>query len=377
MFRSIKVQLKPNNRQRSLLFQCAGTARFAFNWALAQQEDNYKNGGKFISDNDLRKRLTELKRSKFTWLYNYSNNITKQAVKDACGAYRSFFKKLTSRPKFKSRRRSRPAFHHDSLKLKVTEKYVQLEKFGMVKLAEFGRIPTDATYVNPRVTFDGLHWWISVGVEVQTITLDKPTSEPIGVDLGVKDLAVVSSGRVFENINRGKTIKKTSKKLRRVQRRASRLYAKLKIEKINEKGKNLLKVEKLINKTYQRLTNIRDNHVHQATTELVKTKPEYVVFEDLNVRGMMKNKHLSRAIAQQKLSEFRRQVEYKCQRYGVTLIVANRFYPSSKLCSCCGRVKRDLKLSDRVYRCPCGNVVDRDLQAAINLREYPRLTKTV
>lgn len=162
-----------------------------------------------------------------------------------------------------------------------------------------------------------------------------------------------------------------------MQRRASRLYAKLKIEKINEKGKNLLKVEKLINKTYQRLTNIRDNHVHQATTELVKTKPEYVVIEDLNVRGMMKNKHLSRAIAQQKLSEFRRQVEYKCQRYGVTLIVANRFYPSSKLCSCCGRVKRDLKLSDRVYRCPCGNVVDRDLQAAINLREYPRLTKTV
>lgn len=374
MFKSIKVQLKPNNRQRSLLFQCAGTARFAFNWAVARQEENHQNGGKFLTDNELRKELTALKHGELAWLYKYSNSIPKQAVKDACNAYKLFFKKLAGRPRFKSRRRSRPAFHHDSMKLKVTEKHVQLEKFGMVKLAEFGRIPTNVKYVNPRVTFDGLHWWISVGIETSIVTLDKPTSEPIGVDLGIKSLAVVSTGEVFGNINRTKAVKKAGKRLRRLQRRVSRHYEKLKTKKINEKGKNLLKLEKQVNKTYQRLTNIRDNYAHQTTTKLVKTKPAYVVIEDLNVRGMMRNRHLAKAITQQKWRGFRHQVEYKCQLYGIQLVVANRFYPSSKLCSCCGRIKRDLKLSDRVYRCRCGNIVDRDLQAAINLREYPRLT---
>ena len=318
-----------------------------------------------------------LKQDEFAWLYKYSNNITKQAVKDACDAYKKFFKKLADKPKFKSRRKSKPAFYHDNIKLKVTEKYVQLEKIGLVKLAEFGRIPTKGKYTNPRITYDGLHWWISVGVEISDMTINKPTTEPIGIDLGIKALAVISTGEKCKNINKTKKIKKANKRLKRLQRQASGQYEKIKTKKIKGKGKNLFKLEKQINKTYQRLTNIRNNHIQQITTELVKTKPEYVVIEDLNVKGMMKNRHLSKAIAEQKLHEFKRQLEYKCLWYGIRLIIADRFYPSSKLCSCCGRIKKELNLSDRVYQCECGNEMDRDLQAAINLREYPKLAKVM
>ena len=373
MIKSIRVQLKTNNKQNSLLFQCAGTARFAYNWTLNQQQKNYEAGNKFLSDNDLRKQLTQLKKTEFPWLYQYSNNIAKQAVKDACEAYKKFFKKLADKPKFKSRKWSKPAFYHDNIKLKVTEKHKKKEKIGKVKLTEFGRIPPNSKYSNPRISYDGLNWYISVGIEMGDMTINKPVAEPIGIDVGIKDLAVISTGKVYKNINKTKSVKKANKRLKRLQRQASRQYDKNYKNKIKGKGKNLLKLENKINKTYKRLTNIRNNHIHQTTMELVKTKPEYIVIEDLNVSGMMKNRHLSKAIAEQKLYEFSRQLEYKCLWYGVELIIADRFYPSSKTCCKCGNIKKDLKLSDRIYKCSeCSNTIDRDLQAAINLKNYPK-----
>ena len=207
------------------------------------------------------------------------------------------------------------------------------------------------------------------------MTINKPISEAIGIDVGIKDLATISTGKVYKNINKTKAIKKANKKLKRLQKQVSRQYDKNYKLKIKGKGKNLVKLENQINKTYKRLTNIRANHLHQATFELVKNKPEYIVIEDLNIKGMMKNRHLSKAFAEQSLSEFRRQLEYKCLWYGVKLILADRWYPSSKLCFCCGSIKKELKLSDRVYRCECGLVIDRDLNASINLREYPKLVK--
>ena len=379
MIKSIKVQLKPNNKQNSLLFRCAGTARWAYNWALDRQQKNYESGRKFISDSDLRKELTQLKKTdELKWLNKYSNNITKQAIKDACEAYKKFFKKIAKKPKFKSKRKSKPAFYHDNIKIKFTETHIQAEKLGKIKLAEFGRIPANSKYSNPRLTYDGLNWSVSVGIEMGDMTINKTVTEPIGIDVGIKDLAVISTGKVYKNINKTKSVKKYNKRLKRLQKQASRQYDKNYKNKIKEKGKNLLKLEKQINKTYKRLTNIRNNHIHQATMKLVKTKPEYIVIEDLNISGMMKNRHLSKAIAQQKLYEFRRQLEYKCLWYGIPLILANRFYPSSKTCSCCGAIKKDLKLSDRVYKCSeCSNTIDRDLQAAINLREYPKLAKVM
>ena len=378
MIKSIKVQLKPNNKQNSLLFQSAGTARWAYNWALDRQQKNYEAGNKFISDNDLRKELTQLKKTnELKWLNKYSNNITKQAIKDACEAYKKFFKKIAEKPKFKSKRKSKPAFYHDNIKIKFTQTHVQIEKLGKIKLAEFGKIPVGSKYANPRITFDGLNWSVSVGIEMPDMTINKPVSEPIGIDVGIKDLAVISTGKVYKNINKTKAVKKSNKRLNRLQKQASRQYDKKYKNKIKGKGKNLLKLEKEINKTYKRLTNIRINHLHQATFALVKNKPEYIVIEDLNIKGMMKNRHLSKAVAQQSLYEFRRQLEYKCLWYGVSLIIADRWYPSSKTCSCCGNVKKDLNLSDRVYRCECGLVMDRDLNASINLREYPKLAEVI
>lgn len=379
MIKSIKIMLKPNNKQKSLLFQCVGTARFAFNWALAREEENYKAGNKFISDCDLRKELTQLKKTEeFSWLKNYSNDIPKQAIKDACDAYKKFFKGLSKKPKFKSKRKSRPSFYGDTIKTKFGERHVYLSKIGYIRLAEHNRIPEGSKIMNPRITHDGLNWWISVGIEVLEIDTTDECTEPIGIDLGIKDFAVLSDGKVYKNINKSRTIKRATKALKRLQRRASRQYKRLKNNKKEgenryKKSANLIKLEKKILKLYKRMSNIRDNYIHQITTALVKTKPEYIVIEDLNVSGMMKNRHLSKAVMNQKFYEFRRILTYKCSLYGIPLFIADRFYPSSKTCSECGHIKKDLKLKDRTYICPeCGIVLDRDLNAAINLREYPR-----
>jgi transposase, IS605 orfB family len=376
MIKSIKIMLKPNNEQNSLLFQCAGMARFAFNWALAKEEENYKAGNKFISDCDLRKELTQLKKTEeFLWLNKYSNDISKQAIKDVCNAYKKFFKGLSKKPKFKSKRKGHLSFYGDTVKTKFRDQHVYLSKIGYVRLKEYNRIPEGSKIVNPRITYDGLNWWISVGIEVPEMDIGKST-EPIGIDLGVKDFAVLSDGRIYKNINKSRVIKRTIKTLKRLQRCASRQHEKTKKKEGDicyEKSANLLKLEKKILKVYKRVSNIRENYIHQITTALVKTKPEYILIEDLNVSGMMKNRHLSKAVMNQKFYEFRRILTYKCFLYGIPLFIADRFYPSSKTCSRCGHIKKDLKLNERVYRCPeCGLEIDRDLNAAINLREYPK-----
>ena len=190
MIKTIKVQLKPNNKQSTNLFGCAGTGRWAYNFAIAKIQEYYKETGKFLNDGEIRKQLTQLKQTEeYQWLYKYSNNIPKQAVKDACDAYKKFFKGLSKFPKFKNRKRSKPSFYQDNVKIKFTDKHCQIEKVGKVKLAEFDRIPfgKDVKYMNPRVTFDGLNWWISVGIEFGDLIIEKEISEPIGIDLGIKD----------------------------------------------------------------------------------------------------------------------------------------------------------------------------------------------
>ncbi len=373
MIKSYKIKLHPTKKQDQKLWQSAGTARWAYNWTLGRQKENYESGGKFINDGILRKELTQLKKtSDFAWLKEVSAQIPKQAVKDACSAYQRFFKKQTKFPKFKSKKHNAPSFYQRYDKLKYKNKRVVLEKIGWVKTAE--PLP-EGEYTNPRVKHDGLSWYLTVGIETEETTLNKPITKPIGIDLGVKELAVISTGEVVKSINKTKEVRRITKKLKRLQRQASRQYEKFKKkrgENRYEKTSNLLKLERKIRIIHKRLNDIRTNHIHQATSRLVKANPEYIVIEDLNVSGMMKNKHLSKAIQEQKLYEFRRQIEYKCQWYGVRLIVADRWYPSSKTCSQCGRIKKDLKLSDRTYHCDCGLHIDRDLNASINLREYGR-----
>ena len=373
MIKAYKIQLKPNNKQQTKLFQNAGVARWAYNWALARQQENYKNGGKFISEFELQKQLTQLKLTdEFKWINNYSRQTVVQAIKDACQAYKRFFKGLSGFPKFKSKKSTKQSFYSRYDKIRFTETHVRLEKIGWIKLAERNRIPVNFKYSNPRVKFDGLNWWLTVGVEFEPAQDNTPYSEPIGIDLGVKDLAVVSTGEKFKNINKSKKVKKLEKKLKRLQRKVSRKYEKGKEGNRYRKTKNIIKLEHLIRKTYQRFKNIRTNYIHQITTKLVKTKPEYVVMEDLNVSGMIKNHKLAKAVQEQTLKEFRRQMEYKCEWNGIRLIIADRFYPSSKMCSECGYILKKLSLSTRKWVCPvCGTLHDRDLNASINLMKYP------
>ena len=392
MIKTYKVMLLPNNKQKTKLFACAGVARWAYNWALSKQQENYKNGGKFLSDGELRKKLTKLKQTEeYSWLSQYSNNITKQAIKDACQAYKNFFEGRAKFPKFKSKKRSRPSFYVDTAKIKITDTHVKLEKLttskksnkqklNYIKLAEKCRIPigNNTKYYNPRVTFDGLNWWLSIGVE-EVETKHQNYTEGIGIDLGVKELAVVSNGQKFKNINKTDKVRKLEKRLKRLQRKLSRKYEKNKIQTEGgeyryRKTANIKKLEYLVLKTYRRLKNIRHDYTHQITASLVKTKPEYVVMEDLNTKGILQNRRLAKAVQEQMFREFIRQMEYKCQRNSIRFILADRFYPSSKICSSCGNIKEQLSLSERKYRCnQCGLEIDRDINASINLKNYGKL----
>ena len=381
MIKTIRVMLLPNNKQKTKLFQYADTARFTYNWALGREQENYKNGGKFISDGDLRKEFTQLKKTEeYAWLNNISNNVTKQAIKDACEAYRDFFKGYTKFPSFKSKKHSVPKFYQDNVKIKFTDTHVKVEgfatskkknkqKLNWIRLADHGRIPTNCKYCNPRIKYDGVNWWITVGIEYEDCTT-LPSNEGIGIDLGIKDLAICSDGNTYKNINKYQNVKKLEKRKRRLQRSISRKYEKNKKGASYCKTSNIIKSEKELLKLNHRLTNIRQNYLHQTTSEIVKREPSFICIEDLNVKGMMKNRHLSKAVQQQKLYEFRRQIEYKSVWNNIPVIIADRFFPSSKLCSCCGNIKKDLKLSDRIYKCECGNVIDRDYQASLNLKRY-------
>ena len=372
MITALRVRLEPNKKQISKLFQSAGVARWAYNWTLGKQEENYKNGGKFIKNGELRKELTQLKQTEdLKWLNAYSNNITKQAIKDACDAYYKYFRGLSGKPKFKSRRKSPPKFYQDTEKIKFKDGKVRLEKIGWVKLSEKDRIPEDIKYTNPRVKFDGVHWYVSVGIEVEKKPVEL-TGCSIGIDVGVKELAVCSNiEEAYKNINKTKKLRKIEKKLKRLQHKVSNKYEKNKEGRSYVKTGNIIKLEKNIKKLHRRLGNIRTDYRHKVTTEIVKTKPSRIVMENLNISGMMKNKHLSKAIQQQGLYEFSKFIKYKAERQGTEFVEADKWYPSSKTCSECGYVKAKLSLSEREFRCECcGAVIDRDKNASINLSRY-------
>ena len=381
MMKTIRVMLTPNNKQKTKLFQYANTARFAYNWALSREQENHKNNGKFISDKDLRKEFTQLKKStEYSWLNNISNNVTKQAIKDACDAYKRFFKGIAKFPRFKSKKHSVPSFYQDNIKIQFTSTHMKVEGFAVskkknkqklnwIRLSEYDHIPINCKYYNPRIKFDGINWWITVGIEYEDTTKIS-SNEGIGIDLGIKDLATCSDGNKYKNINKTQRIKKLEKRKRRLQRSISRKYLKNKKGESCCKTSNIIKKEKELLKVNHRLTNIRQNYLHQTTSEIIKREPSFICIEDLNVKGMMKNRHLSKSVQQQGFHEFRRQIEYKAAWNDISVIIADKFFPSSKLCSCCGNVKKDLKLSDRIYECECGNVIDRDYQAALNLKIY-------
>ena len=387
MLRAVKVRLLPTKEQEVLFWKSAGTARWAYNYFLSENQRIYQETGKGVSEGEVRKYINNvLKKTTHVWLKEIGSNVMKQAVKDANIALQKYIRGKSGKPKFKSRRRSKVSFYVNYESLSRAQNGFHGEKLGFVKTATaLPKIPKGKKYSNPRITFDGKHWFLSVGYEVEPEHVEL-TDEVFGIDLGIKELAIVSNQnatitRFYENINKTARVRQLEKRLRRAQRRASRkIEANIKNRDKSKRPvwlrplrecKNIERQNNLIRLIDKRIADIRSNHVHQITAQIVKTKPSRIVMEDLNVRGMLKNRHLAKAVAGQKFYEFRRQIAYKSEMYGIEFVTADRFYPSSKICSHCGSVKSDLKLSDRTYICAeCGTELDRDLNAAINLANY-------
>lgn len=383
MIKSYKVMLLPNNKQRSKFFAISGACRFAYNWVIATEKENYEQGNKFINPFDLRKEFTKLKQQEeFNWLYQYANNALKQSIRDACLAYDKFFKGLSDYPQFKKKGKSTPSFYCDTLKIEFSETHVKLEKISnskrknraklnWIRLAEHNRIPVNAKYYNPRITFDGLNWWISVGVEEDNLIDNQEYTDGIGIDLGIKNLLICSDGNTYKNINKSKKIKKIEKRKKRLQRSLSRKYLKNKKGEKWLKTQNIKKLEKKVLKENRRLTNIRTDHLYKSINDIVNRKPRFINIEDLNAKGMMKNPKLAKAISEVSFYKLKKILTYKCHAKGIELRMIDRWFPSSKTCSNCGNIKKDLKLKDRVYICEaCGISIDRDFNASINILRY-------
>ena len=373
MIKSIKIRLSPTKEQEELMFQSVGIARFAYNWGLSKWEEMYKEGIK-PSKAKIRKEFNNSirKNDDFKWLYNVSGQITAQAFADLEDAYKNFFDGLAQRPKFKNKKKSKKSFYVRYDAIKFSNNRVNIEKIGKVKYSSNYKIPKLDKYTNPRCHFDGKYWYLTFGFEHGESQASLNEDLSIGIDLGISHLAIVNHlDNPIKNINKSKEVRRLKKKLKRLQRQVSRKY------EMNKKGSkfvktnNIIKLERQIKLVHRRLNNIRNNHIHQATSKIIKLNPYRVVMEDLNVSGMMKNKHLAEKIAEQKFYEFKRQMKYKCEFNKIEFALADRWYPSSKACSCCKNIKKDLKLSDRTYNCNvCGLVIDRDKNASINLGNY-------
>jgi putative transposase len=337
----------------------ANCARTAYNWTVSKFK-NWKKGDPYQSKFDLAKELrSEYNNNPDFQFYKAADSQSvKQAVYDAHTALMNFFHGRGF-PNFKHRHRCLPKFFIIADRISVGTMQVKLPKIGLMPTSE--QLPRNAKFYNSRVSFNNKYWYLSVGVEIHP-AVSNSNGDHIGIDLGIKTLATLSDGRVYENPAKSKKVRKLTKKLKSAQRKRAKKYKK------GDVTKNYLKAKKHEQHIYQKITNIRSNACHQMTADVVKTKPSVIVIEDLNVKGMLKNHKLARAIAEVSFAEIRRQLEYKCQRNGIELKVADRFYPSSKLCSVCGCKKEKLSLSERTYHCEhCGATIDRDLNAAINL----------
>ena len=377
MIKTYKVRLYPTKEQESLMWQHIGSCRFVWNYMLAKQEELYEQGEKYLSAFSMIKLLTPLKNDgEHGWLYDVSTVSCQIICQDLDKAYKEFFAKRRGSPKFKSRKKSKASFPVCNERLRiVSDTVMQVQKLGRVKCRIDNRLDADATYKfsNARVSYKNGKWIMTVGIESES-QVHELTDKSMGIDLGVKDSAIVAFGSeqiVFPNINKGRQIRLIKKRIKHLQRTVSRKYEANKTGRKYNKTRNIEKCEDVLRKLHERLSNIRTNYIHQSTSKLIKLLPRRVVMEDLNVQGMMKNKHLSKVVQEQCLYEWIRQMEYKCVWNGIEFVQADRFYPSSKTCSNCGHIKRDLKLSDRIFICiKCGFTIDRDYQAALNLMRY-------
>ena len=377
LLKSFKTEINPTEEQKVKIRKTIGTCRFIYNFYLAHNKELYESGKKFMSSSQFRVWLNNEylpSHPEYSWIKEaYSKSVT-QAVNNGQTAFENFFKHKSAFPKFKKKGRSdvKMYFVRNNPKDCFCERHrIKIPSLGWVRIKEKGYIPTTKDgYVikSGHVSIKADRYYVSVLVEIPDKRTANNSSKGIGIDLGLKDFAIVSNGKTYKNINKSAKLKKLEKKLIREQRSLSRKYENLKKGGSTQK-RNIQKQRLKIQKLHHRIDNIRTDYINKTIAEIVKTKPSYITIEDLNVSGMMKNKHLSKAVASQKFYEFKTKLLAKCKETGIELRIVDRWFPSSKTCHCCKSIKKDLKLSDRLFRCDCGYIEDRDFNAALNLRD--------
>lgn len=384
MLKSYKTEINPTVEQKQIIHKTIGVCRYIYNFYLAYNKEIYEKEKRFVTANEFSKWLNNTfvpNNQEYHWIKEVSSKSVKQSIMNGEKSFKRFFKGQSRFPKFKKKNKSDVKMYFVKTDAKVIipcERHrIKIPTLGWIKFKEKGYIPTNHnthTIKSGTVSIKAGRYYVSVLVEEQEQNQPQLNDFGIGIDLGIKDFAVCSNGNTYKNINKTNQVKKLQKKLKREQRSLSRKYEDYKKLNKNEREvatrQNIQKQKLKVQRLHQKLDNIRTDYINKIISELVKTKPMWITIEDLNVKGMMKNRRLSKAIAQQKFFEFRIKLQNKCNELGIELRVVNRFYPSSKTCHNCGCIKSDLKLSDRTYICPeCGYIEDRDLNASLNLRD--------
>ena len=377
LLKSFKTEINPTEEQKARIRRTIGTCRYVYNFYLGHNKALHDNGEKFMTGKDFSLWLN----NKYipdnpdkTWIREVYSKAVKKSIEDGCTAFTRFFKHQSDFPKFKKKGKSdvKMYFVRNNPKDCQCERHrLKIPTLGWVRIKEKGYIPTTKDGYMIRsgtVSVKAGRFYVSVLVEIPDVNIDNNLNEGIGIDLGLKDFAIISNGKTYRNINKSAGLKKLEKQLIREQRSLSRKYENLKKGESTQRA-NIQKQKLKVQKLHHKMDNIRTDYINKTIAEIVKTKPSYITIEDLNVKGMMKNRCLSKAVASQKFYEFRTRLKAKCDENGIELRVADRFYPSSKTCHHCGSVRKNLKLSDRIYRCECGYVADRDLNAALNLKD--------
>jgi len=377
LLKSFKTEINPTEEQKARIRRTIGICRYVYNFYLGHNKALHDNGEKFMTGKSFSLWLNNEyipNNPDKTWIREVYSKAVKKSIEDGCTAFTRFFKHQSDFPKFKKKGKSdvKMYFVRNNPKDCQCERHrLKIPTLGWVRIKEKGYIPTTKDGYMIRsgtVSVKAGRFYVSVLVEIPDINIDNNSNEGIGIDLGLKDFAIVSNGKTYRNINKSAGLKKLEKQLIREQRSLSRKYENLKKGESTQR-ENIQKQKLKVQKLHHKMDNIRTDHINKTIAEIVKTKPSYITIEDLNVKGMMKNRCLSKAVASQKFYEFRTRLKAKCDENGIELRVADRFYPSSKTCHHCGSVRKNLKLSDRIYRCECGYVADRDLNAALNLKD--------
>ena len=377
LLKSFKTEINPTEEQKARIRRTIGTCRYVYNFYLGHNKALHDNGKKFMTGKSFSLWLNNEyipDNPDKTWIREVYSKAVKKSIEDGCTAFTRFFKHQSDFPKFKKKGKSdvKMYFVRNNPKDCQCERHrLKIPTLGWVRIKEKGYIPTTKDGYMIRsgtVSVKTDRFYVSVLVEIPDVNIDNNSNEGIGIDLGLKDLAIVSNGKTYRNINKSAGLKKLEKQLIREQRSLSRKYENLKKGESTQRA-NIQKQKLKVQKLHHKMDNIRTDYINKTIAEIVKAKPSYITIEDLNVKGMMKNRCLSKAVASQKFYEFRTRLKAKCDENGIELRVADRFYPSSKTCHHCGSVRKNLKLSDRIYRCECGYVADRDLNAALNLKD--------